>query len=79
MTDIVRKDSTADCCLLSSGSLRADTIYPAGRYYTYGDVFDIYPFEKEMCLIEITGEEIFQGLEVGVGKYPALEGRYPQV
>lgn len=79
ITDIVRKEASADCCLLSSGSLRADTIYSAGKLYSYGELFDIYSLEKELCLIEITGEDIYQGLECGVSKYPTLDGRFPQV
>lgn len=79
VADIVRKDATADCCLISAGSLRADTIYPPGKHYTYGDMFDIYPLEKYLCLIEIDGESIYKGLECGVSKYPGLEGRFPQV
>ncbi len=30
-------------------------------------------------MIEIAGEDLYRGLEMGVCKYPALEGRYPQV
>lgn len=79
VTDLVRKEVSADCCLLSSGSLRADCVYPVGHHYTYGDMFDIYPFDKELCLIEVTGDDIYNALEDGVCKYPSLEGRFPQV
>lgn len=77
--DLTRKEVSADCCLLASGSIRADKVYAAGHHFTYGDAFDIYPFEKELCLIEILGEDIYRGLELGVSKYPALEGRFPNV
>lgn len=77
--DLVRKEVSADCCLLTSGCIRADKIYPPNHLYSYGDTFDIYPFDKELCLIEIAGEDIYHGLELGVSKYPALDGRFPQV
>ena len=77
--DLIRKDSSADCSLLSSGSLRADRLFAQEEYYSFGDLFDIYPFYKELCLIEISGEDIYKALECGVSKYPALEGRFPQV
>lgn len=78
VADVVRKESSADCCLLSSGSLRSDKVYPANALYSIGDLFDIYPFEKELCVIELSGEDLYKSLECGVSKYPALEGRFPQ-
>jgi 5'-nucleotidase len=77
--DLMIKDTGADCAIITSGSIRADKEYEAGRLYTIGDIFDIYPFDKQLCMIEITGGDLYQGLEMGVSKYPALEGRYPQV
>lgn len=77
--DIVRKETSADCSIINAGSIRADNNYEAGRYYSYGDVHDIYPFYKELCLIQVTGKDVYLALENGVSKYPALEGRFPQV
>jgi 2',3'-cyclic-nucleotide 2'-phosphodiesterase (5'-nucleotidase family) len=77
--DLMVKETGADCALISSGSIRADKEYEAGKLYCIGDIFDIYPFDKQLCMIEITGEDLYRGLEMGVSKYPSLEGRYPQV
>ena len=77
--DLMAIETGADCALISSGSIRADKEYEAGKIYCIGDIFDIYPFDKQLCMIEITGEDLYRGLEMGVSKYPVLEGRYPQV
>lgn len=47
--------------------------------FTYGDLYDIYPFDKELCLVEILGKDLLLGLENGVSQAPAFEGRFPQV
>lgn len=73
------KETGADCAVVSSGSIRADKEYEAGKLYCIGDIFDIYPFDKQLCMVEITGADLYRGLELGLSKYPALEGRYPQV
>lgn len=79
MSDLARKDVSADCCILASGALRADSKFPAEHLYTYGEMFDIYPLEKELCLVQMKGEDLYRGLESGVSKYPGLDGRFPQV
>lgn len=76
---IMRKEVSADCMLIASGGLRSDRIYPANHYYTFGDIFDIYPLEKYLCLIEISGSDLLLAFENSVSKYPSLEGRYCQV
>lgn len=38
-----------------------------------------FPFEDPCVVIEVTGQAIVEALENGVGTYPALEGRFPQV
>ena len=77
--DLMLKETGADCAVVSSGSIRADKEYEAGKLYCIGDIFDIYPFDKQLCMVEITGADLYRGLELGLSKYPALEGRYPQV
>lgn len=77
--DLIRKETSADCALINSGSIRADMNYGENRLFTYGDVHDIYPFQKELCLIGVTGINLYLALENGVSKYPAMEGRFPHV
>ncbi len=77
--DIMRKETSADCALINSGSVRADKIYRAGNYFCYGDVYDIYPMQKQLCCIEVSGKNLLLALENGVCKHPTLEGRFCQV
>ena len=79
VADLFRKETSADCSLIVSGSVRSDRIYPENTVFSFGDVYDIYPLDHELCLIRISGEHLLQALENGVSKYPALEGRFPHV
>lgn len=38
-----------------------------------------FPFEDPVVVIKITGKALLEALENSVSKYPALEGRFPQV
>lgn len=38
-----------------------------------------FPFEDPCVVVGITGKDLLQALENSVSKYPALEGRFPQV
>lgn len=79
VADLFRKETSADCSLIVSGSVRADRVYPPNTTLTFGDVYDIYPLDHELCLIRVSGEDLLKALENGVSKYPALEGRFPHV
>lgn len=79
ITEILRIETGADCCLISSGSVRADCKFEGNHIYNIGDVFTLYPFDKLLCLVELVGEDLYRGLEQGISKYPSLEGRYPQL
>lgn len=76
--DLMRKEHCADVSIFCGGGIRADKIYPKGflKYEAYSEMF---PFPNPVMLVEATGEEILQALENGVSKYPALDGRFPQV
>lgn len=38
-----------------------------------------FPFEDPVVVVKVTGKALLAALENSVGKYPALEGRFPQV
>lgn len=42
-------------------------------------MINCFPFEDPVIVLKVTGKQIVEALENGVGSYPALEGRYPQV
>ncbi|XP_076110870.1 mannosylglucosyl-3-phosphoglycerate phosphatase-like isoform X1 [Mytilus galloprovincialis] len=78
VTDIMLEISKADCALLNSGTFRSDRIHPKGQF-KLRDLLTILPLVDNLIVIECTGAEVVEALENGVSKYPALEGRFPQV
>lgn len=75
LADLMRKEHNADCALIHGGGIRADKMFNQG-FMTRGDWNEIIPFQTSIVLLEATGEQIFQALENGVSKVPALEGRF---
>ncbi|KAK9472018.1 Metallo-dependent phosphatase-like protein [Dipodascopsis tothii] len=78
VADIMRVWYGADIALVAGGTLRSDTVYPAGAV-KLKDIVLTFPFEDPCVVIEITGRELLDALENGVSKLPALEGRFLQV
>jgi len=76
--DIMVAATNADFALLNSGTLRSDMIHPAGPFFLK-DLLLILPMIDPVVLLELTGAQIVATLENGVSKWPALEGRFPQV
>ncbi|CAK0788397.1 unnamed protein product [Prorocentrum cordatum] len=78
ITDVMLKGMKADLAVLNSGTLRADAIIEAGPI-RMRDLVNILPMLDELCLLQLTGEQILQVLENSVSQYPRLEGRFAQV
>lgn len=76
--DLMRFTYNGDCALMASGTIRGDQIYPAG-VLRVKDIMNCFPFEDPIVVIKVTGKAIVDALENSVSKYPALEGRFPQV
>lgn len=76
--DIMRYYYQADCCLIAGGTIRGDQIYPPG-VLRVKDMMNCFPFEDPCVVISLSGKAILHALENAVSKYPALEGRFPQV
>ncbi|XP_061464580.1 trifunctional nucleotide phosphoesterase protein YfkN-like [Rhineura floridana] len=68
----------ADVALLNSGTLRSNRIHPAGDF-TMHDLLNILPFMDALLVVRVTGKQLLEALENGVYRYPALDGRFPQV
>ncbi|KAJ2328465.1 hypothetical protein GGI00_004184, partial [Coemansia sp. RSA 2681] len=64
--------------LLCGGAIRSDTVYPKGKVQLR-DIMEIFPFEDPVVVVKLTGDQIRRALENGVSKWPAQEGRFPQV
>ncbi|KAK5704009.1 hypothetical protein LTR97_003022 [Elasticomyces elasticus] len=76
--DLMRVHYNADCCIIASGTIRGDQVYGPGMLKVK-DLLDCFPFEDPCVVIGLKGRAIVEALENAVSKYPALEGRFPQV
>ena len=76
--DLMRYYYSADCCIMASGTIRGDQIYPPG-VLKLRDLVNCFPFEDPVVVLKVTGAQIRAALENGISSYPALEGRFPQV
>jgi len=65
----------ADIAIFNSGSIRAPM--KAGNI-TYGNVIDTIPFTNPVCILEMPGQAILDGLEMGARKYPDENGSFLQ-
>ncbi|KAM6156520.1 LOW QUALITY PROTEIN: mannosylglucosyl-3-phosphoglycerate phosphatase-like [Erethizon dorsatum] len=78
VTNAMLEATRADVALLNSGTLRSDRIHLAGNF-TLHDLLVILPIVDPVLVVRITGAQLLEALENGVYKYPALDGRFPQV
>jgi 2',3'-cyclic-nucleotide 2'-phosphodiesterase (5'-nucleotidase family) len=74
--DAYRIVSGADVALINGGGVRADI--PAGDF-TYEDALSVHPFGNAMCVVEVTGQQILDALEMGARAYPEENGGFWQV
>ncbi|MGA9525588.1 MAG: bifunctional UDP-sugar hydrolase/5'-nucleotidase [Myxococcaceae bacterium] len=64
LADSLRTMEKADVVLLNSGGLRADL--PAGEL-TYGDLYEVIPFDNTVSTLTLTGEELRRLLHAAYG------------
>ena len=60
--DAYRKVLGADIALINGGGIRSEI--PAGSI-TYGQIIQVHPFGNKACVIEATGQQIADALELG--------------
>ncbi|KAI6116926.1 Metallo-dependent phosphatase-like protein [Pisolithus croceorrhizus] len=70
--------SGSDGVLICAGTLRGDSVYPAGEI-TLGNILETLPFEDPVVVIELDGEGLWDALEAALSKFPAQEGRFPVI
>lgn len=66
----------ADIAFVNGGGVRDDI---AIGDITYGDIIKVHPFGNEACLVEVTGQQIKDALELGASAYPGESGGFLQV
>ncbi|KAG9649205.1 Metallo-dependent phosphatase, partial [Aureobasidium melanogenum] len=91
ISDLMRYYYDTDCAMIARGTIRADMVYPPG-ILRLKDIVDCekyiedisltqasFPFEDPVVVIKVKGQQLLEALQNGVSKYPALDGRFPQV
>ena len=74
--DAYRDQSGADIGIVNGGGIRVSI--PAGKI-TFDDILKVFPFGNEMCVIEVTGQQILDALEWGARSVPGENGGFLQV
>ena len=75
-TDAARSAMDADVAIINGGGIRADI---AAGDITYKDLVSVFPWNNELCVIEATGQQIKDALELGAKNYPEENGGFMQV
>lgn len=76
VADAYRTVMGADIGMVNGGGIRADI--EAGDI-TYEDIINVHPYGNEMCLVEATGQEILDALELGAMNSPYEDGGFQHV
>ncbi len=74
--DAIRIQLGADIGICGGANVRANV--DKGDI-TYGKVLEVFPFNNEMCIIEVTGQQVLDALEWGASKLPGEFGGFMQV
>lgn len=74
--DAYRWVTGADVAFINGGGVRADI---AAGDITYNDVLTVHPFGNAVCMVEATGQEILDALEMGARSVPSESGGFLQV
>ena len=65
-----------DIGIVNGGGVRADI---AAGDITFGQIINVHPFGNAACVIEATGQQILDSLEMSAMNYPAELGGFQQV
>ena len=74
--DAYRAMMGSDIAMVNGGGIRADI--EAGEI-TYGEILSVHPFGNTLCMVEATGQDILDALEVGVMGLPGEDGSLQHV
>ncbi len=74
--DVLRNTFGTDIAVVNGGGIRANI--DKGDI-TFGNIIDVFPFNNETCVIEVTGQQILDALEWGARVNPEETGGFLQV
>lgn len=78
VSDVMRNALKTDVAILNSGTLRADSVIEKGPF-KMRDLVSLLPMLDELCVLQLSGQQLLSVLENAVSQYPRLEGRFAQV
>lgn len=76
VADAYLSASGADAAIVNGGAVRVQI--PAGDI-TYGTILNLQPFGNQLCVLEVTGQQLLDALEWGAKDYPEESGGFQQV
>lgn len=76
VADAYRKVLNTDVAIVNGGGIRNDL---TAGIFSYNDVLKVLPFENMGMVIEATGQQILDALELGTAAYPQESGAFLQV
>ena len=74
--DAYRIMAGSDISFVNGGGIRTNI---AKGDVTYENILNVHPFGNALCVVEATGQEIIDALEMGAKNYPAENGGFLQV
>ncbi|BCN32891.1 bifunctional metallophosphatase/5'-nucleotidase [Anaeromicropila herbilytica] len=74
--DALRNVLDADVAIMNGGGIRANI---AKGDVTYNDLLSVFPWSNMGCVVEATGQQIKDALEMGARNYPEENGGFLQV
>ena len=74
--DAYRAMGEADIAFVNGGGVR--DVIPAGDV-TFGQIIKVHPFGNALCVVEATGQEVLDALELSAASLPAEYGGFLQV
>jgi 5'-nucleotidase/UDP-sugar diphosphatase len=78
IADAIRDWAGADIAVQNGGSIRADRIIEPGTL-TRRDVIETLPFDNRVTVLEVTGQDLLDALELSVSSVEEGHGRFLQV
>lgn len=76
VADAYRSVLDTDICIINGGAIRHSI---KKGVFTYNDLLEAFPFGNMCTVIEATGQQIVDALEVGASAYPNEHGAFMQV
>ena len=74
--DAIRDQTGAEVAIMNGGGIRVSM---EKGDITYGDIISVHPFGNQLCILEVTGQQILDALEWGAKTVPDESGGFLQV